>query len=208
MARTSPSPSPADPPPTPLVSLESTQALLDRARSGDCTAKDVLAERYLTALRRFAHGRIPSRARAMVDTDDLVQMAVVRTLNHIDTFQPERQGSLLAYLRSVVLNLVRDEIRRSGRRPPHQELDEQVPAAGLDPLEELISRESVERYEAALACLPSDQQEAFMLRIEMGYSFREIAESLGRATPDAARMLVRRALKRLVDELQRPARDE
>jgi len=40
-----------------------------------------------------------------------------------------------------------------------------------------------------------DQQEAFLMRIEMDCSYREIADALGRPSAEAARMLVRRAIR-------------
>jgi RNA polymerase sigma-70 factor (ECF subfamily) len=64
------------------------------------------------------------------------------------------------------------------------------------------------RYEAALATLPEDQQEAVILRIEFGYSHAQVAEALGKSSPDAARMSVVRALVQLArameDDGERP----
>ena len=65
------------------------------------------------------------------------------------------------------------------------------------PLENAVGREAMERYDAALAQLPEEQQEAVILRVEMGYTYVEISELMGRISPDAARMAVTRALVRL-----------
>lgn len=188
---------------TEQLPLDSTLALVTRARGGDRAALEVIAERYQSALARFAHGRLPSAARGLVETDDIVQMAVMRTLERLDTFVATYRGSLLAYLRRAVLNQIRDEIRRSQRRPHGDGVPDELPAASRDPLEEAISNQSLERYEAALAALPADQQEAFMMRIEMNCGYREIADALGRPTAEAARMLVRRAIRALACSLQR-----
>lgn len=187
----------------PQEALDTTPALLTRARVGDQAAIESIADRYQSSLRRFARGRLPSSARALVDTDDIVQMAVVRTLGRLDAFEPTFRGSLLAYLRRAVLNQIRDEIRRSQRRPATSELSSETIAEDLDPLQLLISRESIERYDAVLTRLPADQQEAFMMRIEMNCSYREIAEALGRTSVESARMLVRRAIQALARELRR-----
>lgn len=188
----------------PHDNLESTLALVTRARQGDREALEVIAERYQLPLRRFAHGRLPAGARGLVDTEDVVQVAVVRTLSRLDRFQPAATGSLLAYLRRAVLNQIRDEIRNAHRRPGGPSVSLQVPDRGLDPLEEAISRESLERYEEALATLPSEQQEAFMMRIEMGCAYRDIADAIGKPSANAARLLVRRAIQGLVHALRRP----
>jgi DNA-directed RNA polymerase specialized sigma24 family protein len=39
----------------------------------------------------------------------------------------------------------------------------------------------------------------------MGYSFEELAEALGKPTPDAARKTAHRALVRLAEEMKRAA---
>ena len=185
--------------------LESTLTLVMRARMGDRAALELIAERYLAALTRFAHGRVPAAARGLVDTCDIVQMAVVRTLGRLDSIDTSLRGSLIAYLRCAVLNQIRDEIRRAQRRPHPAGLSPDLPSRERDPLEIVISQETLRRYDAALAQLPCDQQEAFIMRIEMDCSFREIAEALGRPSAESARMLVRRAIQTLARLLKQPA---
>jgi RNA polymerase sigma-70 factor (ECF subfamily) len=51
----------------------STLALLGRASGGDDKARGALYDRYLPRLRRWAKGRIPRKARGLVDTDDVVE---------------------------------------------------------------------------------------------------------------------------------------
>jgi len=97
---------------------EPTVALIRRIRDGDSVARDTLLKRYLPALRRWAHGRLPASARDLSDTDDLVQVTLMRALNNIDEFDARHTGSFLAYLRQILLNQVRDELRRQQRRPP------------------------------------------------------------------------------------------
>jgi RNA polymerase sigma-70 factor (ECF subfamily) len=187
----------------PQGGLDSTLALVARAREGDRAALELIAERYQAALTRFAHGRMPSTARGLFDTDDVVQVVVVRTLGKLGSIDSSLSGSLLAYLQRAVLNQIRDEIRRAQRRPHPGGLSTDLPARDPDPLDQIISQEALERYDAALAQLPADQQEAFMMRIEMDCGYREIAEALGRPSAEAARMLVRRAIRTLARLLKR-----
>jgi len=188
------------------VPLDSTLALVDRARAGDRVALEQIAERYREALLRFAHGRVPATARGMLDTQDVVHVALMRTLEHLDRIDPRLSGSLLAYLRRAVLNQIVDESRRARRRPTHAGLDDGIAGPDRDPLELLVSREDRERYEVALMRLPPDQQEAFMMRVEMGCGYAEIAAALGRPSAEAVRMLVRRAIRTLVKLLRDRAR--
>jgi len=186
------------------IALDSTLALVTRARGGDRSALDRIAERYQAALERFAHGRVPGSARGLVDTVDIVQVAMTRAIARLADIDLSVPGSLLAYLRTTVLNQIRDEIRRARRRPMTTALHDQLPALDQDPLEAVISAQQLERYDLALLQLPADQLEAFLMRIEMGSSFQEIADALGRSSAEAARMLVRRAIRALTETLREP----
>ena len=159
--------------------------------------------RHLPPLRRWAKGRLPNWARDVTDTDDLVQDALLRTLRSIEDFEARWPGALLAYLRQAVLNRIRDEVRRRVRRPEETGLDGLEVNPGVSPLEAAIGRESLERYERALATLTPEDQEAIVGRVEMGYSYEELAEVLGRPSSEAARKAARRALSRLVQQMER-----
>ena len=186
--------------------VESTFVLLDMARGGDGRAMDRLFTRYLTPLRRFAHGRLPASARDLMDTADLVQETLMQTFKRIDVFQPQREGALLAYLRQGIVNKVRDEIRRRGRRPVPETLDESAVDSAISPLDAAIGQEAVDRYEAALQRLEPEEREAIIARVELGMSFEEVAAALEKPTADAARKAVSRALLRLAGEMRRGAR--
>ena len=185
------------------ASLEATSVLLARVRTGDDAALDLLLNRYLVPLRRWAHGRLPGWARDLRDTDDLVQDAVMGTLQHLNGFEARKDGALHAYLRQAVNNRIRDEIRRVRRRPIAEVADEELTDRSPSPLEEAIGRDAVDRYERALARLPEIDREAVIARVEFGMSYSEIAASLDKPSADAARMTVSRALLRLARELDR-----
>src|SRR5262245_60005294 len=121
---------------------ESTFSLLERARSGDRHAIELLVARHRAPLQRWASGRLPQWARGMVETQDLVQETLSQTFRKIETFRPERVGALQAYLRQAVLNRIRDELRRVGRRPALNVLDDAHIDPGPSPLEEAIGKEA------------------------------------------------------------------
>ena len=66
-------------------------------------------------------------------------------------------------------------------------LDDLEVAGGQSPLEQAIGRESLERYDRALERLKPEEREAIIARLEMGYSYDEMAEMLGKPTGDALR---------------------
>jgi RNA polymerase sigma-70 factor (ECF subfamily) len=182
---------------------ESTFHLIARAKAGDQAALDRLFDRHLQPLRRWARGRLPGWARDLADTDDLVQETLLQTFKRIEVFEPRRVGALQAYLRQAVLNRIRDELRRRGRLPAATELDGLEANSSASPLEQAIGREAIDRYERALARLRPEEQEAIIGRVEMGYTYEELAEALGKPTADAARKAAERALVRLAEEMTR-----
>ena len=182
---------------------ETTSRLLERARDGDRHAIDELFARSLPILRRWASGRLPANARDLVDTHDLVQETLLRTFKKLDTFEARGEGALQAYLRQALLNRIRDEIRRTRRRGDHDEIDSAVPDLGPSPLESVIGASALDRYERALAQLKPADREAIILRLELGFSYEEVAAALNKPTVGAARKMLERAVVRLAEIMAR-----
>jgi RNA polymerase sigma factor (sigma-70 family) len=197
----------ADPAPDParttaaLLSDEPTMELVLSARSGNRMALEALLERCLPPLKRWAHGRLPAHARGGLDTGDLVQEAAIHVLARLDKFEPRHVGAMQAYLRISVINRIRDEIRRVGRRPESVELTSEPTSDDTSPLEAVIRTEAYERYRQALGKLRTRDREMVVARVEVQWSIPEIAHRFGMASLDAARVAVSRSLKRLTAQL-------
>lgn len=185
----------------PLDRVDSTIELLSRAKAGDGGAMETLFQRCLPPLHRWARGRLPAYARDLADTHDLVQDAVMNVLRRLDNFEHRHQGALQAYLRQAIHNRIVDEVRRTQRRPEAVELGDQHVDPGPSALQRAIGVEGIEAYEAALARLKPTDREAIIARIELQQSYEEIAIALDKPTVDAARVAVKRALARLVEEM-------
>jgi RNA polymerase sigma-70 factor (ECF subfamily) len=185
----------------PHITDGTTEALLLRIRQGDGAAQAEMVRRFLPALQRWARGRLPAWARDLADTDDLVQATFLRALANIDGFESAEPGSFLSYLRSILVNQVRDQVRRVARRPFPTALPETLTADEESPLESAIGRERLEAYERALARLSPVQREAVVLRIELDLSWEDVAQAIGSSSANAARMLVARALARLAEDM-------
>lgn len=138
-----------------------------------------------------------------MDTADVVQETVLQTIRHIGTFEPQREGALLGYLRRSLVNRIRDRFRYAERHPASRELSDRTPDGGDSPLEQAINREDRRRYTEALGRLTSSDRDAIVGRIELGYSYEQLALVLHKPTPGAARVAIRRALLRLSDEMRR-----
>jgi RNA polymerase sigma-70 factor (ECF subfamily) len=184
-----------------VLDPESSFDLLQRVKSGDAEALDRLLRRHLPALRRWATGRLPRWARDLSDTHDLVQDTVVQSLKHLQNFQPRREGALQAYLRTAIMNRIRDELRREHRRPAAAEITESMPTNTASPLAAAIGEEMLARYENALSQLAEEDREAIIARVELGHSYEQVAIALGKPSQDAARMTVQRALVKLAAKM-------
>lgn len=175
-------------------SEHTTQILVGRIRAGDAGARAALIARIDPLLRRFARGRVPQLLRHEQDTADLVQSTWLRVLDKLGGIALQGPGDFFAYLRTVLINALREALRRQGASPINFDADAEsatatLVASNVDPDDWLA-------YEQSLAAMPPDHRVVVLMRYEFGMSFAEIAQELGEA-PDAVRMRLNRAIARI-----------
>jgi RNA polymerase sigma-70 factor, ECF subfamily len=183
------------------VDVTSSLALLLRAREGDEAARNELCARYLPRLRRWAHGRLPVWAREHLDTEDIVQDALMRSVRRIESFTPEHEGAFCAYVCQALRNRLRDALRRASRRPAGPPLSLDEPTSDPSPLEQAVGRQLLGRYDAALQRLRESDRELVVARVELGLDYAEIADLCDKPSLAAVRVAVSRALVRLGAEM-------
>jgi RNA polymerase sigma factor (sigma-70 family) len=177
---------------------DSTEDLVLKAKVGDRSAENEIVRRNLPRLRRFAHGRLPSRLRHGYDTEDIVQDSLLKTLQRIASFDTTRPGGLQAYLRVAIQNRVRDECRRRVPIVSSEEMAEVVDNAP-SPFDRAREKEIAEGQQAALNRLRPADRALLVARIDMGYDYKQLARLFGKPTPNAARVAVHRALRRAIE---------
>lgn len=187
-----------------MDSQHSTRTLIDRARRGDGRAWDHVFGRVMGRLQRWAHGRLPRRIRGAHETHDVVQDAAIGVWKRLEHLEFQKSGDLEAYVRQAVINRIRDEARRARLRPQHISVDSQLPDPQLSPLEDALQREESGRYDAAFQALDVADREAIVARINLGLSYEQVAELVGKPSAAAARMSVNRAIARLRAALELP----
>lgn len=183
--------------------METTIDLLTRVRHGDDAAVSELMERSVPALRRWARGRIPDAARNFADTQDLVQEAFVRVLPRLTTGEADHPGALQALLRQAVADHIEDLLQdpQAARTDPSFPQVAFLSESAPSPVERVVGRDGLKRYEAALQQLSLADREAIVARIELQQSYEEVAIALDKPNADAARAAVTAALARLVDAM-------
>ena len=170
----------------------SDRALIARWRSGDQRAAAELVARHAPALARYA---VSMGARDEVE--ELVQDTFVRAFGSLDGFREE--SSLLTWLFTIERRLLLDR-RRAERRAGYQvEIAEAHAATAHDALDGMLAVETEERVRQAVDRLTPTQREVFLLRVNEGLAYREIAELVG-TTEGAARVHYHNAM-RIVKEL-------
>ena len=168
--------------------------LIARWPRGDERAASLLVERHAPALGRFV-ASLGVRAEA----DEVVQDTFVRAFGSLDAFRGA--SSLRTWLFTIARRLVLDRRRARRRQGEAMELDDADAVTGYDALDGVVADETVRRLHGALSRLSPTQREVFLLRVNEGLSYREIAEVAG-TTEGAARVHYHnamRAVKELLD---------
>lgn len=166
-------------------------------RGGDRDAFRILVARYQDGLYRFAL-RMTGQPDAAAD---LVQAALVKAYTNLARCRdPQRFG---AWVFRIAANGCKDFLKSRRRDVPLDLRTVAATASGDDPARELERSELRTLLDDALARLPEQQREAFILKHIEGRSYEEIAELLGVSVP-ALKMRVHRAreaLKTVLEEV-------
>lgn len=161
---------------------------------GDTVAFETLYLRHRGPLFRFFVGSAPSRAEA----EDLFQECWGRVISARERYRPEAKFS--TWLLQIAHNLLTDRFRR--QKPVVGGEDGEALLAAIEsapqerPDRRLSEFEQARTLRRALAALPDDQREAFLLRAEHGMGVEEIAEATG-VGRETAKSRLRYAMSKL-----------
>ena len=186
----------------PEIEPRATRVLIDKASAGSDQALRAICKRFAPQLTAWGRGRLPPHARDLLATEDIAQDVIVRSLERLGGFKSQERGSFLAYLKTAFMNRVRNEIRNASRRPGREEVPDNLADSAPSPIEQILGREAEERYNEALKLLSSDEQELVIGRLEFQMTYQELAIHTAKASPDAARMAVNRAIRKLATVLE------
>jgi RNA polymerase sigma-70 factor (ECF subfamily) len=185
----------------PESKLATTLVLLALIRAGDQSARTKLWERYLKPLNRLVRGHfIPYRVRALHDVDDIVMRVIEQVDPKLLDFDYRREGALMDYLRTVTRHLIISLSRV--REPEREELSPMLQADEMSPAERAVATDQREAFEKALEVLNDRQREAVVMRLEYGFPYEEIAAAVEVATANAARMMVERAILKMIEHMR------
>ncbi len=131
------------------------------------------------------------------EAEDCVQDALIRALNHVDSF--DGRSSLFTWLYRITVNEALMRLRSRRRRGPVEPLDavaERADDRAIDPEAAAVSRDQARFLQRHLARLSADDRAVIRYRKLAGYSTAETAAALG-LTDAAAKVRLHRAMGRL-----------
>lgn len=173
---------------SPQPSAASDAALITAWQAGDERAATELVRRHARALARY----LSAAGAGDGEIDDLVQETLVRAFRAIGRFQGRSQ--FRTWLLTIGRNVLRDAVRRSRVRVVP--LDERFAARDGDPYERTVADETERRLAEGLRLLTPMQRDVFLLRVQQGLEYTEIATALD-TSPGSARVHYHHAVRRL-----------
>lgn len=169
-------------------------AIVRQVRAGDAEAYALLVDRYHDHFARLARHLVGNPQ----DAEEVLQDTFVRAYRALDRYDPrERFG---AWLLRILVNRARTVTARDRNRERllAEGMAEFAEPAVAHPEERDALRDEVAR---ALAQLPAEQREAFLLHHVEGLSYEEMMTATGMGL-SALKMRVKRSCDRLRELLQ------
>ena len=186
---------------------ETDEELMSAYQAGDMRAFERLVARHekpvWNFLRRFT--------RDAAAAEDLLQEVFLRVVKSAGEWK--RNAKLTTWLYAIARNLCIDQSRRAVHRQASsldgpvkagadstETLHDRIPATQSGADQQLSDRQAAARIDAAIAGLPDEQREVFLMREVMEMSFAEIAAVVGASEP-TVKSRMRYALGKLREAL-------
>jgi RNA polymerase sigma-70 factor (ECF subfamily) len=184
------------------VSVDISRELVAQARSGSPEALNRLYEQCAGRLLAFIRLRLGRDLRARLESRDILQATLLKSLQHVGELRADETRSVMAWLARIAEHEINDcadfhhRERRDLARETMLEDDAPLPSLTRSALSRVILDEQATRLEQAMESLSPAHREVVLLRKFEELSFGDIARRLGKSE-DACRMLLARAMTAL-----------
>ncbi len=190
---------------------DSDDELLEQAVVGDASALRTLLKRFGPQVRQSIEGRIGKPWQALLDEDDVMQVAYLEAFLHIDQLTARDAPGFVAWLRRIAQNALRDAIKgfeRQKRPGPSRRVQAPVGADAQTTLLSVLGvttttpsrhaarSDATESLSTAIAQLPPDYRTVVERYDLEARPAEDVAASMGRSV-GAIYMLRARAHDRL-----------
>lgn len=191
------------------------RAWIPAARAGCRTALGDLLESCRHYLLSVGNSELDPHLLTKVGASDVVQDTFLDAQRDFQQFRGDTRRELLAWLRKILLNNLFNQSRQYQKTIKRQvsrevSLDSGgsgnlqgigLPSQADSPSRIIVAREEAAILEQVLQRLSSDQRQVICLRNQLGLSFVQIGEQMGRSA-DAVRHLWGRSIERLQQEYE------
>ena len=134
--------------------------------------------------------------------EELFQDIWLKVINSRLRYQVK--SSFKTWLYHIARNRIIDHYRRQNIRPLHNDSDSLSSISGAEQVQPENRLESYHQHDllmTAIAALPAEQKEVFLLKEEAGLNIEEIASTTG-VSYEAAKSRLRYAFKKLREQLE------
>jgi RNA polymerase sigma-70 factor (ECF subfamily) len=185
---------------------ERLNAVVAEAMAGDRDALGEVLETIRPIVVRYCRARVGLMERSGLSAEDVAQEVCLAAVMALPRYR-DRGRPFLAFVYGIAAHKVADAYRAAGRdlAYPTDSMPEHR-SAEPDPEQAALEADSVTRMSELLEILPDKQREILILRVVVGLSAEETAESVG-STPGAVRVAQHRALARLKSAIVAAGRD-
>jgi RNA polymerase sigma-70 factor (ECF subfamily) len=189
------------------MAARTDEKLLSRASGGDDAALTELLNRSGAAIRRKLQGKIARRWQSLVSEDDVLQETYAEAFLDIAKFNPQEDGSFVAWLGRIARNNLTDavkalaaekrggKVRRIALRSEEDSLDglfDLLSGSTTSPSMQARRSELREKLQAAIGQLPTAYRQVVECYDVQGQSVEDVAAQLG-CSPGAVFMRRARA---------------
>jgi len=158
---------------------QTDQQLVERVKSGDQQAFDLLVRKY----QHKVYGLVSRFISDPAAVEDVVQESFIKAYRSLDRFRGE--SAFYTWLYRIAVNTAKNYLVAKGRRPPDADIDagdaEQMSGAEImrevgTPEDVALSKEMSRRVLEVVEELPADLRTALTLREIEGLTYEEIAK--------------------------------
>ena len=185
---------------------ERLDAVVAKAVAGDRDALQEVLATIRPIIVRYCRARVGTTERSGLSADDVAQEVCLAAITALPRYKDQGRP-FLAFVYGIAAHKVADAHRAAGRnRADPMDVVPERSSNDASPEQLAIDSESSARMAVLLQTLPEKQREILILRVVVGMSAEETAETVG-STPGAVRVAQHRALAKLKAELTAAGRD-
>ncbi len=188
------------------ISGERLDAVVAQAVAGDRNALQEVLATIRPIVVRYCRARVGATERSGLSADDVAQEVCLAAITALPRYKDQGRP-FLAFVYGIAAHKVADAHRAASRnRSDPVDVVPERSSGEASPEQLALDSESSARMAALLQVLPEKQREILILRVVVGMSAEETAETVG-STPGAVRVAQHRALAKLKTEIMATGRD-